>query len=388
MRSPIYACFVIVLLGQSGLAAEEDGDQVRITFDMHSPNLSNDTAVFITGNITRLGSWRPDVVQMTWTENHTWALQLSVPRGVSIEYKFTLGDWFREAADDAGRPLENFELTAAESGTYKHQVNAWTNRKPRVVRGQVTGELRYHRQIKSEGLRPRDVVVWLPPSYEADEPRSYPVLYMHDGQNLFDPKTSAFGIDWQVDESVTELIQSNQLEPMIVVGIFNTPDRSQEYLSGDKGNRYRDFVASELKPFVDSEYRTKTEREHTFVGGSSAGGLCAFVMAWEHAGTFSGAVCMSPAFRFQREDGSIAIDYVKNVLSSPRTKPPLQIYIDNGGKGVDEQLMPGVNAMIKALLTKGFVQGEDLQVVIKPEDPHTESAWARRFPAAIKFLLD
>ena len=205
---------------------------------------------------------------------------------------------------------------------------------------------------------------------------------------MFDPKTSAFGVDWQVDETMTALISKRQIDPIIVVGIYNTPDRSQEYTAGDVGSRYRDFVVNKLKPIIDADYRTKRGRQHTFVGGSSAGGLCAFMMAWEHAKTFSGALCMSPAFRFRRASGSVSIDYVQHVVSSRRPEQSLRFYIDNGGRGVDAKLMPGINAMVDALRSKGFTMNSDLWVVIESGDPHNESAWARRFPTAIRSLVD
>ena len=371
-----------------GFADERGVDQVQITLQMVSNELAEERRVFVAGNVAPLGNWRPDVAPMKFTAKHTWTLRFSVPRGTVVEYKYTLGDWSREGARVNGRPLANFKFTAVESTTRTDQILAWTNRKPRANHGQVTGEVRYHRQLASAGLRPRDVVVWLPPSYQSDASRRYPVLYMHDGRNLFDPKTSAFGVDWEVDETLTRLIGANKVGPTIVVGIDHSPDRSQEYLEGDHGARYRDFVVDQLKPLIDATYRTKPEREHTYVGGSSAGGLCAFIMAWEHAETFSRALCMSPAFRVERPDGSVSIDYVTDVLSSPSPQPAPRIYIDNGGRGVDQRLMPGVKAMVEALRSKGFSEEADLRVVIAPDDPHHESAWARRLPTALTWLLD
>ena len=110
-------------------------------------------------------------------------------------------------------------------------------------------------------------------------------------------------------------------------------------------------------------------------------------MGWEYSETFSGALCMSPALRVRRPNGDLVIDYVSDVLSSARPQRAVRIYIDNGGRGVDEKLMPGVEAMVEALRSKGFSENADLRVVIATEDNHSESAWARRFPAAIQWLL-
>jgi enterochelin esterase-like enzyme len=165
------------------------------------------------------------------------------------------------------------------------------------IRGQITGTLRYQRALKGAGIKDRDLVVWLPPDYEADQTRRYPVIYMHDGQNILDSVTSSFGTDWSVDETADDLIRKKSIEPVIVVGIYNTSDRMKEYTPGDKGTAYMDFVVKTVKPLIDSTYRTKADRKNTIVGGSSASGIMSFMLVWEHADVFSKAICMSPAFK-------------------------------------------------------------------------------------------
>jgi predicted alpha/beta superfamily hydrolase len=370
------------------------GADVDVTFRLRAPDLAEGTEVFITGSVPGLGNWDPGKLRMTTADNHVWTYQLTANDGQTIEYKYTLGSWEREGAGADGRPLPNFSVTVHGSKVQDDTVNFWTSGQRREIRGQITGTVRYHRAMSGDGILPRDVIVWLPPDYQDDGGQAgnaaarYPVLYMHDGQNIIDPMTSSFGTDWEVDETCTRLIAENKIPPLIVVGIYNTPDRSKEYLPGPKGDAYAKFILQTLKPFIDGNYRTKPERESTFVGGSSAGGLSAFMLTWEHPEKFSAAICMSPAFRLEKKSSSdTAIDYVSNVERGARPGQPVFFYMDNGGVGLEAALQPGVDAMIAALKAKGFVEGQDFVYVGDPEARHFEAAWAKRFPYAIESLF-
>ena len=367
-------------------AAEPTADLVKVEFRLHAPTLPSDTPVFLTGSIAELGSWDPQKVKMSACGNHRWAYCLERPAIQVIEYKYTLGSWEKEGTDATGQPLPNFSLHADKDTAVEDHVAFWNQAKGEIVNGRITGMVRYHRQLEAEGLQPRDVIVWLPPDYEQSQDR-YPVLYMHDGQNIVDPKTSAFGVDWQIDETCTELISQEAIPPLIVVGIYNTPDRTKEYLPGSTGDDYMRFVIEVVKPLVDRKYRTLPDRDHTFVGGSSAGGLCAFMLAWEHSDVFSRALCMSPAFQMESPEKKYHLDYVKRVRESSRPDSPLRIYIDNGGVGMELLLQPGIDAMLAALDEKGLRRDHDYFWVHDPEARHSESAWARRLPDALRKLL-
>jgi predicted alpha/beta superfamily hydrolase len=238
--------------------------------------------------------------------------------------------------------------------------------------------------LKGAGIHDRDLVVWLPPNYEADVTRRYPVVYMHDGQNIFDPATSAFGTDWSVDETVDELIKKKSIEPVIVVGIYNTKDRMKEYTPGDTDTAYMNFVVQTVKPFIDSTYRTRPDRNNTIVGGSSAGGLISFMLVWEHPDIFSKAICMSPAFRNPVALGGW--NYVKVVQHSNGKKNGF-FYLDNGGIGLESQLQPGIDEMLTALKAKGYKEGNDFVFVRDPMAKHSETDWAKRFPQALVTVM-
>ncbi len=386
LSAPCQARFVASSICWLVLASAALAAPVTLEFQLHAPSLPEDAAVYVTGSTSGLGNWQPDGRRMEYAGDHRWTYELTVSGGTTIEYKYTLGSWEREGADATGKPLPNFSHTVDGSTKISDRIDAWTSgSQPRFV-GQITGTVKYHRQLASDGLRSRDVVVWLPPNYKHTTVK-YPVLYMHDGQNLFDPKTSAFGVDWQIDETCTRLIDQRVIAPLIVVGIYNTPERSQEYLPGEKCNAYRNFVINTVKPLIDQTYRTDRSRDGTLVGGSSAGGLCAFMLAWEHSGVFSKAICMSPAFKLENDEKKLELDYVSTVADSARPEHSLTFYIDNGGVGLEKRLQPGVDAMIGALRNQGYKAEQDLFYMRDEQARHEEAAWAKRFPAAITKLL-
>lgn len=351
-----------------------------VVIEMYSPDLPDTTRVYITGSIAQLGNWNPSAVPMEYQGDHLWRFIINGEWPALIEYKFTLGSWSREAAGANGLPLQNLVLKPKGDTVVKNNINFWLDGKPRVTKGQVTGQVRYHGPMHGKGLLDRSLVVWLPPQYDAIPDSHYPVLYMHDGQNLFDPATSSFGVDWQIDETLDSLAKTGNYQIPIVVGIENTVERTPDYTPGKQNKDYMRFVVEEVKPFIDSVYRTLPDRENTSVGGSSYGGLVSFMMAWEYPDVFSKAYCLSPAFKIQR------IDYVKNVLDTKQHKD-LTFYIDNGGVGLEEQLQPGVDAMIAALKKKGYRENQDFFVVIDPKARHFESDWAKRMPRAFELML-
>jgi len=226
--------------------------------------------------------------------------------------------------------------------------------------------------MKGKGIKDRDVVVWLPPCYDENSEVHYPALYMHDGQNMFDPKTSAFGVDWQIDEASDTLIRKGYIEPIIIVGIYNTPDRTSDYSPNDTGYAYMNFIVNDLKPFIDNNYRTLPEREFTATGGSSMGGLISFMLLWEHSNVFSQAACLSPAFKI----GSF--DFVAPVENYTNNKKNIRIYIDNGGVGLEDSLQAGIDDMLVALKNKGYAENGDLYWYKDADAKHFESDWAER----------
>jgi len=344
----------------------------EITFVVTSDSLADTSTVFITGNHPLLGNWNPGVAQLEKNKTNEWEGKFMFPVGYHLEYKLTLGSWEHEAIDDHGVIPGNSKLNIINDTIIYVQIPSWQDTSYQIFDGQITGKVQYHPKIKGKGINERDIVVWLPPGYDENIVVHYPVLYMHDGQNMFDPKTSAIGVDWQIDEAADSLIRKDYIEPIIIVGIHNTPHRNSEYSLNDTGYAYMNFVVNELKHFIDDKYRTLTDREFTATGGSSMGGLISFMLLWEHSDVFSKAACISPALKID------SYDFVTPVENYAGDKKNVAIYIDNGGIGVEDSLQAGINDMLSVLKKNGYAENGDLYWYKDAGAKHTESDWAKR----------
>lgn len=233
--------------------------------------------------------------------------------------------------------------------------------------------VRYHRKIKSPLLRyPRDIIVWLPPSYFSKPRTRYPVLYVHDGQNMIDPATSFVGGPWGIDRIGTNLISKGRIKEFIAVGIYNTPDRGTEYAGGPRGKSYAQFVCKKLKPLIDRTYRTLPNAGNSANLGASMGGLIAFLISWWQPDVISNAACFSSAFLWNKN----AI--IKEVEAYSGLKKRMKIYLDCGTKNMDRILLPGYRDMLSVLKRKGYRKGIDLEYFFDPNGDHTEKDWSRR----------
>lgn len=354
---------------------------VNVKFIVYTIQLNDSDFVFITGNDSLLGSWNPSRINFSKTNDSTWSKSFNIPEGKNIEYKFTKGSWEFEALNEDGSTPANSVLKIKKDTTIVVYINRWRNNEPKIIHGQITGSVKYHYNFEGVELKPRDLVIWLPPSYDSCQEKRYPVLYMHDGQNIVDPATSSFGYDWQLDEVTDSLIKAGTINEIIIVGIYNTPDRGREYSHSPLGYLYMDFVVSKLKPFIDFEYRTHSNRENTAVAGSSSGGLISFMMSWCYPEVFSMAACFSPALKIRE------LNYVDTVVNYAGNKKDIKLYIDNGGVGLETELQPGIDEMIVALQNKGYKLGKDLLWHIDSNAVHSESSWAKRIWRPLKFFF-
>ena len=242
----------------------------------------------------------------------------------------------------------------------------------------IAGEVRYHTNLVYPALRyPRDVIVWLPPSYSKIPNQRYPVLYAHDGQNLFDPATAFLGQAWRLDLVADGMMRSGKIREFMIVGIYNTPDRLLEYSSSRKGRTFADFVALELKPMIDRNYRT--DGFTNAVLGSSMGGLASFLFSWWYPELFSRAAGMSGSFFW---NNSRVINEVRYYQGS---KKPICIYLDVGSR--ETRLRQGYHEMVAALKEKGFRKGTDLEHFFARGADHNERFWANRVWRPLTFLF-
>ena len=357
-------------------------DEQEITFVVTVPDslVTNDT-LYIAGNVPQLGIWQPNAVPLIQVDKNTYQLKVKLPLNANIEYKFTRGSWNKEEVQANGTIPGNKYLTVTRDQTVTHQIENWCDRFYKPIGG-ITGNLQYHHNFYANRLKnERTIVVWLPESYETGAQKYYPVLYMHDGQNLFDPNTSYIGVDWQMDETADSLIKQGEVEEIIIVGIYNTTDRIDEYSDTEKGRAYMDFIISDLKPFVDSNYRTLPDREHTAVMGSSMGGLISFYLIWRYPDVFSKAGCLSTSLLWN--NGAL----LKEIENFTGQKPEIKIYLDSSGKGSEGQMKPDYEKLKTLLISKGFEEGKDVEYYFDKDGDHSERSWAKRAWRPLKFLF-
>lgn len=267
----------------------------------------------------------------------------------------------------------------------------------------VTGRLLRHEALASRQVAPRNIDVWLPPGYDNDTTRRYPVLYMHDGQNLFDPASSYGGIDWGVDETMTRLIAERHVRAAIVVGIWNTPARFHEYMPQKaatglmvttgvdgfaaiaapdlRGDAYLRFLVDELKPFIDRQYRTLPGRDDTVVMGSSMGGLISLYAIAEYPGIYGAAGSVST--HWPAGDGAM-VGWFTAHLPDPRTH---RLYFDHGTATLDATYAPYQSRMDAALHAAGYEPGRAWVTRRFEGAAHHERAWRARVEVPLRFLL-
>jgi predicted alpha/beta superfamily hydrolase len=250
--------------------------------------------------------------------------------------------------------------------------------------------LRYHPRFASSFLSSRrDVVVYVPPGYGESNVR-YPVLYMQDGQNLFDPATAFGGQDWGAGTTADTMIAKGEIVPLLIVGVHHTgvrrvseytPTRDRKLRKGGKADRYAQMLARELKPFIDREYRTLKAAEHTGVGGSSLGALASLVVGLEYPRVFGKLALLSPSVWW---DQRTILERVRRF--GGRTRP--RTWLDTGTAEGDNpaQTVEDARALRDALLAKSWREGETLKYYEFEGAQHSEAAWAARFGAVLLYL--
>ena len=265
-----------------------------------------------------------------------------------------------------------------------------------VIRAEhATGDLRLHEFSSRIFRNTRFLRVWLPPDY--DDPvnggRQYPVLYLNDGQNLFESQTSFTGVEWQVDETGDRLIREGVIPPMILVGIDNTgKSRMREYMPHRslhpmtlrvQGSRYPSFLIKEVMPFLARNYRVAQGPENTGLGGSSLGALIAL---------YTVVVCPGVVGRLLLESPSLWASNRQIIRESRRVQRwPQRIFLGTGTNEVgrrerDQSVVDDVRELA-GILGRGGLDEQRLRLVIEEGGTHHESAWARRFPEALGFLF-
>jgi predicted alpha/beta superfamily hydrolase len=249
------------------------------------------------------------------------------------------------------------------------------------------GQFRKHDQFRSRFLRnQRDLIIYLPPGYNEQPWRRFPVLYLHDGQNLFDRATAFAGQDWNIQGSADYLIQSGAVEPLLIVGIYNTgKSRIYEYtptkvpkLGGGRADRYAKFLMQEVMPFVQQQYRALPEPSQTGIGGSSLGGLVSLYFGLKYPQTFGRIAALSPSVWWHQR---VILRFA--AAADPHPRP--SIWLDIGTRE-GPKIVTDVEQFRDILLKKGWREGEDLHYARVEGAEHNEAAWSQRVGPFLQFL--
>lgn len=248
---------------------------------------------------------------------------------------------------------------------------------------QLTEEFRMHQNFHSKFLsKDRNIIVWLPPGYDSETTKRYPVLYMHDGGTVM--------VEWRIDEIAKPLIAADQIEPLIIVFIPHggtledrydeyAPTRPPNFRNGGKADLYGQLLVEELKPFIDSKYRTLVDSSNTGLGGVSLGGSVSLYFGLKYPSVFGRLAVMSPAVWW---DNKAILRNVKATQDKPSTRIWLDIGTDEG-----PMMMDGAKELRDSLIRKGWVLKSDLMYFEAKGGKHNEESFAKRAAPMLKFLF-
>jgi predicted alpha/beta superfamily hydrolase len=353
-----------------------------------------DQLIYLSGSAPALGSWDGAGVAMKKGDDGKYHAAVDLMSGVEHAFKVTRGTWSTVERGAAGEETPNHTVKADAPGTVEVSVATWVDG-GKTIPGRITlsGDIRQHKKFHSDTLgNDRTLVVYLPPGYDAAPDKKYPVLYMNDGQNLFDESTSFAGVEWKMDETAQALIADQKIMPIIIVGIFNSEQRTPEFTPKEMGSQtapgraddYANFVVNDVKSFIDKTYRTQPDREHTTIGGSSMGGLVALYIAAKHHETFSQVALLTPWLRNNVKSFSDAMGADMSWTKGDR------VYVDMGGAGganyPGDKPMDDARAFVKSLDTAGLKRGTDYEFKEVEKGEHNEAAWSKEVEGMLTFL--
>ena len=355
--------------------------QYKLTIRINSlpPNPATDV-VYVAGNFN---NWNPKDELCKFKKDSVGKFIISFPNvpANDYEYKFTRGGWETVETTSDGKNIANRVLKLMSDTILNIDIGGWSEGKPKVIAHTMNSNV----QILDTAFhipqlnRDRRVWIYLPKNYSTSK-ASYPVLYMHDGQNLFDNATSFAG-EWGVDDAI-----DSAKKQCIVVGIDNGgPVRMNEYNPYDhekfgagQGALYVDFLAKTLKPYIDKHYRTKKDATNTIIAGSSMGGLISMYAVMKYPKVFGKAGVFSPAFWAAP---ALKTDLDKMVKSSTHKNVRIYFY---AGEQEGNQMVVDMLYIFEAMRKKTAAK---MKVKINAEGRHNEPTWRNEFPAFYNWIL-
>lgn len=335
--------------------------------------------IYLAGSFNR---WNPKAANFAAVRvNEKSGITIDLPKGM-FEYKFTLGDWDAAEAGDGGFATENRFVNIENDTTVLIEIDHWANHFPKKAK-ETTASRNVHILDTAFYIpqlnRHRRVWIYLPQSY-ATTKKKYPVLYMHDGQNLFDHATASFG-EWGVDEALDTLGKMHG-EAIVVAVDHGNETRINEYSPFDmeqygkgEGDAYVDFLVQTLMPYINSHYRTKRSARYTAIAGSSMGGLISFYAALKYPNKFGAAGIFSPAFWIAPQ--------IKDFAAKRAAKAKGRLYF-YAGQQESESMVTDMLAVFDILNKQSKAK---LKTHIRAEGKHSEETWREEFPGFYHWLV-
>ena len=384
---------MLILTSANSKVVESDG---KLSFIVTPPNNYNAAdSVHIVGNFNDWSLSGNNAYPLSYVEGK---LVADIPNNQkNIIFGFVRNsDWESIPSRESGNALCLF---SHQKNSTNHPVEveipAWKDDKPTKLAAQtMVGNVKVLKDFAMPQLkRTTDVSIYFPPSYNENKQQSYPVLYMLDGQNIFDDAT-AYSDEWLVDESLERLISSGKLNELIVVGIANGPRRWNEYNPWDykswdkqieevgEGNKTITFIKDSLKPFIDKNYRTKVENTSTGLAGSSLGGLMALYGAMEYSDVFGFIAAFSPSLAVENMAGN---NVLFEALKNKKKMDNVKVYIDMGE--VEYGTYKEID-FLQTLLFESGVTEQNLKLVKDDLGRHCELDWSKRFPGAMMWIFN
>ena len=355
--------------------------QYTITFRIQSrPNTHTTDTIFFAGDFN---NWNPGKPGYGFTNNDGYmSLQLNNLPAATYEFKCTRGDWQKVEYATDGREIDNRRVSLQSDTIIYISIAAWKDDFAVVAKkhnASANVKIIDTAFLIPQLDRKRRIWIYLPRGYKASH-KKYPVMYMQDGQNVFDEFT-AYNGEWAVDETLDSLIRKGT-PPCIVVGIDNGPERMQEYnpyeykhFGKGEGDQYVDFLVKTLKPFIDSHYRTLPSPDNTIIAGSSMGGLIAYYAALKYPDVFENAGIFSPSF--------IIADTIKDFTLSNGNKLTGKLFFYMGEKE-DNNNLKKVNEIVQLL---GENSSAMIYYAVDPDSSHNEKAWRKWFGSFYKWVM-
>ncbi|MDD3716979.1 MAG: alpha/beta hydrolase-fold protein [Candidatus Marinimicrobia bacterium] len=343
-------------------------------------------AVYIAGTFNYWDPGDPDY-RLQRNADGSWQIRMELPAG-KTEFKFTRGSWDNVETKAKGAMRQNRRIRLHKAlHRRQYRITSWQDPAlSREIEASISGTVDILPEFAIPQLqRSRRIWIYLPPAY-AQSNAHYPVLYMQDGQNCFS-QASAFGREWQADETLEKLIRKKKIPALIVVAIDNSQDhRLSEYspfvYSHEKrevkpeGELYAAFIAQTLKPYIDAHYRTLPGREHNGLLGSSLGGLISLCTLLNYPESFSKAGCMSSSFR-------LFPGKIQAYIAERPFRYPVRIWMDMGTKESDRDRRKAHQETSARALRESASELR-YRVIIGGE--HNEESWGRRFGRVLRYL--